>query len=405
MRKKKTKNMAAQEQSIPSCPFCEFTDSDSYFLAQHVELCHPEDGYSPFIAVENDRGPKLTTDSEERHRGPNDITLSNTPAGDEHSIDTNSYVECPAGCGEAITVAELPSHLDLHSAEEFALEEVTQSPRPEAAVSYSNNRHLDVEQEYDEYDELVPAKLAKTLRERDRPRKGMVRDTAVQPRSPSHKKRKKERSTSTGDAASFGRQFGVRFLNHLALLVGQKLSLLTDPFKKSELGPHANERQMPAWLRRMLEEGAPVTYENKIQANGTLVRVEVVENETKGLVPVLAQLCELDESVDRAYLCNPNVRHIFKMPKEGGFCGYRNIQMMISFIQDSQMHGYEHFPGRIPSILKLQDMIEHAWNMGFNKNGRIETGGIKGTRKYIGTSEVRQRWLEKIASHLCTDVR
>ena len=33
-------------------------------------------------------------------------------------------------------------------------------------------------------------------------------------------------------------------------------------------------------------------------------------------------------------------------------------------------------------------MIEQAWDMGFNSSGRIETGGIKGTRKYIGTPEV-----------------
>ena len=33
-------------------------------------------------------------------------------------------------------------------------------------------------------------------------------------------------------------------------------------------------------------------------------------------------------------------------------------------------------------------MIERAWDMGFNVNGRIETGGICGTRKYIGTPEV-----------------
>lgn len=41
-----------------------------------------------------------------------------------------------------------------------------------------------------------------------------------------------------------------------------------------------------------------------------------------------------------------------------------------------------------PSVLELQDMIERAWDMGFNSHGRIVTGGIRGTRKHIGTSEV-----------------
>lgn len=40
------------------------------------------------------------------------------------------------------------------------------------------------------------------------------------------------------------------------------------------------------------------------------------------------------------------------------------------------------------SVLELQDMIERAWDMGFNSHGRIATGGIRGTRKHIGTSEV-----------------
>ena len=37
------------------CPFCDFTDKDSYFLLQHVELIHPENGESPFIVREDDR--------------------------------------------------------------------------------------------------------------------------------------------------------------------------------------------------------------------------------------------------------------------------------------------------------------------------------------------------------------
>ncbi|EER27535.1 hypothetical protein CPC735_028710 [Coccidioides posadasii C735 delta SOWgp] len=353
--------MEEHDTSVPSCPFCEFTDSDTYFLMQHVELCHPENGYSPFIAVEDGQ----MTGTEATYSTPlSDVTPSKSPANAELFGDIDSYVECPAGCGEAITVAELPSHLDLHSAETIALEEVTQYPSK--TVGYSPDMDSDLDYVHDGVDDLIPAKFAKSLRDRDGPRKGAVRDTAVQPRSTSHKKRKKERSKGLGTPTGAGTQLG-----------------------KAELGPHAHEKQMPAWLHRMLEEGAPVTYENKIRADGTLARVEVIENESRGLVPVLSQLCELDETVERAWFCNPNVRHVFKMPKEGGFCGYRNIQMLISYIQDAKAPGFEHFPGRIPSILRLQDMIEQAWDMGINGNGKFETGGIKGTRKYIGTSEAQ----------------
>lgn len=73
----------------------------------------------------------------------------------------------------------------------------------------------------------------------------------------------------------------------------------------------------------------------------------------------------------------------------GGFCGYRNIQMMTSYIIGSQSRGAELFKNKIPSIFRIQDYIEHAWDMGINAHGRQETGGIKGTRKYIGTPEAR----------------
>lgn len=145
---------------------------------------------------------------------------------------------------------------------------------------------------------------------------------------------------------------------------------------------------MPPWLRKQLEQGAKVTSRNTIGADGSLVKVETIANETRDIIPVLGQLCEQDPSVEHAFFCHPGVQHVVKMSREGGFCGYRNIQMMVSFIQATQSQGIEHFTGRIPSILRLQDQIELAWDQGINSAGRIETGGIRGTRKYIGTPEV-----------------
>ena len=146
---------------------------------------------------------------------------------------------------------------------------------------------------------------------------------------------------------------------------------------------------MPEWLRRQLERGAKVTVVNQISLDGRLNRIETIANEFQGIVPVLAQLCHQDPSLSRAFLCHPDVTHVVKMAKEGGFCGYRNIQMLISYIRDARSERHEKFVGRLPSIIKLQDLIETAWDRGYNPLGRIETGGIRGTRKYIGTPEVR----------------
>jgi zinc finger-containing ubiquitin peptidase 1 len=145
---------------------------------------------------------------------------------------------------------------------------------------------------------------------------------------------------------------------------------------------------MPAWLRKQLEVGGKVTVYQWTRADGTQERVESIANETAGMVQLLAQLCEQDQSLEGAFLCHPGVNHVVKMWREGGFCGYRNIQMLISYIQAARSQGSEHFPGRLPNILRLQDLIEEAWDKGINSSGRIETGGIRGTRKYIGTPEV-----------------
>lgn len=129
-----------------------------------------------------------------------------------------------------------------------------------------------------------------------------------------------------------------------------------------------------------------------------------------GIIPVVEQLLQQSPTTHYAYLCHPCVQHISKLRREGmndpilcsrrfttyltqpgnhpgGFCGYRNIQMLTSYIVGTGIPGTERFHNRIPSIFRIQDYIESAWDMGINAHGRVETGGVRGTRKYIGTSE------------------
>jgi hypothetical protein len=148
---------------------------------------------------------------------------------------------------------------------------------------------------------------------------------------------------------------------------------------------------MPNWLRRQILDGPTTRHHNIILPDGTLGRVTSIENETPDLIPLLAYLSSQDPTVTRAYFCRPEIRHICKIPREGGFCGYRNIQMLSSFLRHPDVkatYGLNILPHGIPNILELQNMIEHAWDLGFNSHGRLETGGIRGTRKYIGTPEV-----------------
>ncbi len=107
------------------------------------------------------------------------------------------------------------------------------------------------------------------------------------------------------------------------------------------------------------------------------------------LIPALVSLLERDDSVEKAYLCHPSVRYIGKIKGEGNhFCGYRNIQMLMTYLMDIRPNPLQRLKGRIPSVLELQDMIEDGWARGMNAYGLVQTGGIRGTRKHIGTPEV-----------------
>ena len=108
-------------------------------------------------------------------------------------------------------------------------------------------------------------------------------------------------------------------------------------------------------------------------------------------IPLLAQLEAQDPQVATALLCHPSVRHIGKIKGEGNhFCGYRNIQMQLTYALETTA-GVDALSncGNHPSVIELQELIERAWDRGLNERGRVQTCGIRGTRKHIGTQEVR----------------
>lgn len=116
----------------PSCPFCTFSvlsnsDQDVYALMHHLEISHPENGESPFIVTdEGGSNVRLTPPEEES------ANSSLATPDDEEGDDV--YIECPAQCGEAITLTELSSHMELHGAEGILSDDPTR-PRSRNASS------------------------------------------------------------------------------------------------------------------------------------------------------------------------------------------------------------------------------------------------------------------------------
>ncbi|KAB8199872.1 DUF1671-domain-containing protein [Aspergillus parasiticus] len=332
---------------VPTCPFCTFPDPAGNPNMGHFELYHPEiDG-------------RFGINSGKKAMHLNNLKISSdcrqSLSVSEENERLGKYTHCPRGCGEIVMDAELPTHLDLHQAEEIAHESTTSSP-PEFSGSFTARK----QSRPDDCEDLDNAQYLHGLFVKSQPKKEKPTQEAVRekrPCSPSN-----------------------------TMLTVKKLG-------RTELGPYAHEKQMPSWLRKLLEKGVKITESNIIAPDGTLRRHRSMENETTDVVPVLVRLCEQDKSVQRAFFCSPKVHQISKMPKEGGFCGYRNIQMLISYIKECRVPGHECFSETLPTILQIQEMIESAWDMGFNSIGRIETGGIRGTRKYIGTAEAQALFL------------
>ncbi|EXJ86478.1 hypothetical protein A1O3_03429 [Capronia epimyces CBS 606.96] len=382
------------------CPFCRYGSHDFDDLDRHVQQAHADKRHRDDRTSHPD-SPRQTDRSDlndfqlaqllafEEAGLPSELALTDRPclpgsdgAGKGEAArkdsspasvssprqgDEEPWVGCV--CGERVHFLELDAHADMHAQEDVSMDEAETAsngelsgpiPTAEDALDdISNAFNTNIPSSLRNYDQLNPKTPPSSGKRRVPSLREIFLGTSASP---------KRKSPSDAVPSNIGK---------------------TKRLGRAELGPYAHEPQMPNWLRRMLEEGAKVTITNRIGPDGTLIRVESVSNETPNLVPVLARLSQLDRSVERAFYCSPEVRHVCKMPKEGGFCGYRNIQMLISYIQGAGAPGAEHFPGRVPSILKIQDMVEHAWDKGFNSNGRVETGGIRMTRKYIGTPEAQ----------------
>lgn len=299
-----------------------------------METDHPE-GKSPFVSDEGLSDPKNATDQVE--------------------VVGDGYVECPIeGCTEVVVRNELDYHLELHEgeAEEDAV------PLSESALQGSTETS----------EEEVPARSAK--RRRSSPPRGPSQD----PAETTARSNNKKTISAWRNIFSISKRSKQRTDNSDSTTPSSNASDSPQPkvpkkLGRSELGLHAHEARMPDWLVSLLKRGGQIV--------------------GKDIIPVLAQLLEQCPTTEYAYLCHPAVQHVSKLRREGGFCGYRNIQMMSSYVIGTEYEGAHHFEGKLPNIFAIQEFIETAWDNGINAQGRVETGGIRGTRKYIGTPEAQ----------------
>ncbi|KAI5209121.1 DUF1671-domain-containing protein [Aureobasidium subglaciale] len=332
------------------CPFlCGFHTSNDdraeYHITAHIELQHTPD--SQFTAEDEDLRFALALQREEeqvladtrRHCTSITLDAEQSQARKKRTADFADeefpYAECPE-CEDFVHVVEFEEHMNTHS--------LLNSSSDAAPGTPTAREH----------------KHGSTGQSSFQGSNEVFRHVDQKSRPP-----EKRNARSSADEKPRGRRLG-----------------------KRELGPYAFEEKMPEYMLKRLRIGEPVRRMNRIGRNGQLCVERIVENEVSGLIPVIARLCEASSDLKQAYLCHPSVLHVFKVPRQTHFCGYRNIQMLVSYMQAVQARNHERLGKQTPGVLRLQEMIEEAWDNSACSLARQETGGIINTRKWIGTPEV-----------------
>ncbi|KAH7209776.1 peptidase family C78-domain-containing protein [Fusarium oxysporum] len=238
-------------------------------------------------------------------------------------------ISCPEGCGEILQLDELAYHLELH---ELEAQDATPEPEPEQTPTVARKPEPSTRERERKHKKVSAIQAWKDLFS-GRSSHGKESSSSSNSSRTRHKTKREDAGiTKTTSRGSSSRdKNGERAKSNVRL-------------GKSDLGRFAHERKMPPWLVDLLKDEGQVVND--------------------GVLPVLS-----------------------------GFCGYRNIQMLTSNIISAQREGSNHFGRTFPSIFQIQDLIENAWDMGINAQGRAETGGVKGTRKYIGTPEAQAVFL------------
>uniref|UniRef100_A0A336LS84 Zinc finger-containing ubiquitin peptidase 1 n=1 Tax=Culicoides sonorensis TaxID=179676 RepID=A0A336LS84_CULSO len=118
---------------------------------------------------------------------------------------------------------------------------------------------------------------------------------------------------------------------------------------------------------------------------------------TKTVAARVLSLSNAAVGVTKTYVCSGVDHYASSYGDKGWGCGYRNLQMLLSSLLQNTLYNEalykawgNHGPARtaMPSISRLQRMVEAAWAQGFDVQGRDQLGKLYNTRKWIGATEI-----------------
>jgi hypothetical protein len=222
------------------------------------------------------------------------------------------YTQCPVEtCGEQVLWSEFDTHLELHAVEQdsggdsgHASEKLNLGTKANSSFDTKLSHALrNINSVDDDDDTSTRGSLKSDKQDSAKAWKDILNMPDTSP---------KQISSSGSGSRKTSRRLGVS-----EAFLGNIHHVILRGFKKSQLGPHADEKQMPEWLITLLQKDGETKLVNRLGDNGKLKKVKVCTNHTSGIIPVLEQLLQQDRTVEYAYLCHPAVKHVSKLDKEG----------------------------------------------------------------------------------------
>ncbi|XP_068794221.1 zinc finger-containing ubiquitin peptidase 1 [Struthio camelus] len=115
------------------------------------------------------------------------------------------------------------------------------------------------------------------------------------------------------------------------------------------------------------------------------------KTKTSGVIEALCKYYQSENKDVRRVWLSTAVDHFHSSLGDKGWgCGYRNFQMLLSsLLQNSSYDDCLRDTVLIPSIPKIQSMIEDAWKEGFDPHGASHFNNrLHGTKAWIGACEI-----------------
>jgi len=320
-----------------SCPMCAYTDTNSHTLQEHVNRVHLDD-LSPMVQSPTHGCPLCS----QRFSNP---TLLEDHFNNSHSDLSPTQPKSPdLVCPVCNQTGWSPDQLQFHVESHF-----TSPPSPGRSGSLSSGQS-----ESSSSDLILAQELER--KEKDRRRHEEERQFA----SLQAQYGMDEQGNFTQQSAS-----GLR----KAVVSGQ-LSVV-DYYERSH--------SLAESERSGVDDGSSVTAR---------------------ITSIIRGLSVSSHGVANIYLASRTDHFASTFGDKGWGCGYRNLQMLLSCLLNTTLYreavavrlaGNKNITRMVgmPSIPRLQHVIEEAWRAGFDRAGCEQLGGrLVNTRKWIGATEV-----------------